>query len=114
MEQSKQASRATRDTWALLMEHYDDVGLSYQSGWSDARIAELVGLAETFVAAIRQEHFGPAENPEVENLFGELASVRAQLAEDMKDIRRMAKDIEAAAVAKLDALGTRVAKMRGP
>jgi hypothetical protein len=141
-DQSQQASKAEKMTWALLFEHYDDEGCCYHEGWSDSAIAKKVGMSADFVAAIRDKHFGPAENPEVGQVLVELGEARSKLHRDMEDVERLAVELETKiadvaqrltveleskiadlrtlaasaksdCTAKLNELGTRVARLRG-
>lgn len=74
---SDAAKRAKRLVYMALEDYYDDARKAYKAGHSDASIAKEIGVAEAFVAKIREEDFGPiAEPAEITALRNQIAKLR--------------------------------------
>lgn len=79
---SDAARRAKRETMEWISEAFDVSTGRYRGGVNDASIAKETGLAESAVAALREEFFGPLRLPsELEAARGELAAVRKSIAD---------------------------------
>lgn len=104
----------TKRVFALLLEHYDDATKSYATDWHDERIAREVGCSPKFVAKIRDEHFGPAEDPRVGQLRTDLAKLRTEAETEATSLRNMADELERSTKTRIDALGQRLAALARP
>ena len=80
-----------RDDRRLIFQKLDEVYLDEKTGysgdWTDARVATHLGVPRAWVAAVREENFGPEKsNEEVRAVLAEIKEVRAVLAE-IKEVR---------------------------
>lgn len=102
---SDAAKKAKRMVYRALEDYYDDVRRAYRVNTktnephSDATIAKELGVAEAFVAKIREDDFGPiAEPSELSALRADLAGARngvVRLHDEFKaELGRMGKEIE--------------------
>lgn len=65
---------------------YLDEKRGYDSGWSDHKVSVDLGVPRVWVEQVREEMFGPASNPEMEQFVkaaAELQDIKAQLASAM-------------------------------
>jgi hypothetical protein len=104
VQKTEAAKAGTKKTFAALLEHYDEVAKRYSPGWSDAKVAEAAGMSVDAVAAIRDEHFGPANDPAVDAVLAEVEKLRRDQAE--------LGDLLKAAGERINALASRVSKMQ--
>lgn len=72
--------------WAKLEEVYVDERAGYSAGWTDARVAEDLGIPRAWVSTIRDENFGPGVSEEVEKTLAEARAVAAQVANFSADM----------------------------
>lgn len=113
-EAEKRAQIANRRTVTRYLSlHYDIEDQGYTDGWNDARIAKETGLAEAFVALVRDEGFGPAEDPRLIAAREELADLRQRVISDSAELRAMVDTFERESLAKIDGYGQRLAKLLG-
>ena len=94
-----------------LDKHYDDQAQCYEVGWTDELVAETTGMAVTAVAKVREIFYGPAFDPRVAQLNGELLSARQDFDATVKSLRSMAEEAESEFVAQLDALNSEAARV---
>lgn len=88
------AKAAKRAAYALLLDHYDEGGKRYNGDWSDRRIAEMTGLSEAKVAALREEDFGPAgPPPQLIDLKTRLTSLETKLRDKEQAVLRAMDEI---------------------
>lgn len=75
---------------AALNDAYDDDARRYRGSHTDRSIADDLGggVMPGWVAAIREELFGPAGNEEVEAIRAEIAACREQFARAVADLLR--------------------------
>lgn len=105
----------TRDERRIIFSKLQDVYLDevkgYDSGWTDHRVAEDLGVPRSWVATIRDENFGPAkDNLDIREFLAKLEMVEAEhqkfvglfnqakgvadvVKVQMDDLQRLAKDI---------------------
>lgn len=100
-----------KQAFAYLLEHYDDDAKCYEADWSDERIAKAIKRSEKFVAAIREEHFGPAEDPRIGNLREEVLRIRRTTTKEIGELRSFLDELERKANAELDEVGKRAASL---
>ncbi len=119
--------RLFRQVMTLLEEHYDEPNKCYEDGWSDAKIAGELEVSTEFVAKIRDDFFGPAEDSRIGDLRVEITTVRTELAKakvaskaEITELRVMVGDAESKWTStlddltrKLDDLGRRLAQITG-
>lgn len=100
-----------RVVFAKLNEVYLDETKGYESGWTDVRVAQDLGVPVAWVASVREENFGPARDNEeirrfldlvagvaldsarVEAEFAKLAERKAAIAERVRDLEKLAKSV---------------------
>jgi len=61
--------------FAKLDEIYIDERSGYSAGWTDARVANDLGIPRAWVTKIRDENFGPGTSEEVEKFLAEAAEL---------------------------------------
>ena len=106
--------RGMRMVMVALNEAYDDSSNCYEQGWSDQRIADDVEMSVEFVARIREEFFGPVEDPRIGELRSALTQERSKLQGEINELREMVRAIEKSASDRMDEIGRRLAKLSGP
>lgn len=85
--------------FAKLEEVYVDESAGYKTPWTDAAVAKDLGVPMAWVASVREENFGPAnDNGEIRDM---LARVKAASSEAMKVLAE-AKSIRAEGKSILD------------
>lgn len=93
---SPDARAARRAAMEWLGESFDLTTGRYQPGVSDATIAKEVGMAETAVAGLREEFFGPLREPsEIETIRAQLAMLEDQASTLIGNAQRLHADIMA-------------------
>lgn len=110
-KEEAQPSRFLRAVMAELLDGYDDAGLCYSPGWSDEVIAEKIGCSPKYVASIREEHFGPAEDARVEQLRADLMAERKRCMDDLEQIKDLLATTQSSIIARIDELGRRLASL---
>ncbi len=95
---SKGAIHCTVKVVRLLMENFGSEVGAYAAGWSDAKIAEATGAKVDFVAATREQEFGPLKPPdELVEMKAALAKLAAKIDADYAALAEMvAKERDAA------------------
>lgn len=105
---SPDARGARRAAMEWLGESFDLTAGRYQPGVSDATIAKEVGMAETAVAQLREEFFGPLREPsEIEAIRAQLNMIEDQASTLLSNAERLHSDLMAecrALAVKLDGL----------
>jgi hypothetical protein len=90
------AGLAQAKVFKLLTAQFDDEKGRYLNGYSDARIAQETGCAQTFVANVRKECFGEIkEAPEIAEFRGSLDALEALVSENMATLQRELADLRA-------------------
>lgn len=74
-----------------LSEVYIDEERGYDTGWSDSRIAEALGVPRAWVAKLRDENFGPARSEEVTRFLAEAETVRTEARDLRRDFEALSK-----------------------
>ena len=98
-EPTDAAKKAKRMVYLALEDYYDDAAKGYRAGHTDKSVADEIGVAEAFVASIRESDFGPIKEPD------EVTQLRAELSE-------MASEIGKAEI-RVNKVSDRVAKLDG-
>lgn len=87
---SPAALKSQAKMFAMLSEYFDAETGQYADGWSDARIARDVGMAESYVAEAREAAHGPLrEHPAIEQAKADLAALRGKTDRDIVEMRQM-------------------------
>ena len=94
-----------------LDKHYDDEGQCYAEGWTDERVAEATGMAVTAVAQVRELFYGPAFDPRIAQLNGDLLSSRKDLDATVQSLRAMLDEAKSEFGAQLEALTSETARL---
>lgn len=69
-----------RIIFAKLQDVYLDEKKGYDSGWTDYRVSEDLGVPRAWVASIRDENFGPAkDNAELRDFLTRVSAVEAEV-----------------------------------
>lgn len=89
---SREAMKKQRMLYTLLEDHYDEDRSAYADDWSDAKVAEQVGLAVSHVADIREASFGPIGDPAVTALEVRIEALRKEIAADHADLAKIVKE----------------------
>lgn len=105
-------SRGLRRTILLLEEHFDEQAKPYEAGWSDERIAKEIGMSEDFIAGVRENCYGPLEDPRIAELRELLTTARQQLDREVSEIEQMLKAVREDAARRIDELGTELAQLQ--
>lgn len=92
---SHDARAAKREAMAMLEETFNVTKGQFAPGITDVTIADMTGLAEAAVAQLREEFFGPLQEPDG------LREVRAELAQIYEDANGL-KERTAVAMGKLE------------
>lgn len=80
-DKPREASRDERRLiLAKLNDVYIDESAGYSAGWTDARVAQDLGVPRAWVSPIREENFGPGTSDEVEKTLTEARAVAAEAA----------------------------------
>lgn len=120
-EAPRQMSREDRRiVFEKLNEVYVSEQVGYQSGWTDRRVAEDLGVPRAWVGDVREQMFGPhgfncelaARMEEAAKVIDESRALMAEFAEakiSADDALRRAKEISA----KVDRLGGAIETLRG-
>lgn len=84
---SPAALKSQAKMFAMLSEFFDAETGQYADGWSDARIARDVGMAESYVAEAREAAHGPLrEHPAIEQAKADLAALRSKTDRDIVEM----------------------------
>ncbi|WP_264045573.1 hypothetical protein [Methylobacterium flocculans] len=75
--------------WAKLDEVYVDEKAGYSAGWTDARLAEDLGVPRAWVSTIRDENFGPDQSEELQRTVAEARAVMAANTEHAKAVEAL-------------------------
>lgn len=62
-----------------LSEVYVDEQTGYSAGWTDKKVAETLGVPRAWVVKLRDENFGPARSPEIEDALKEARAVAGEV-----------------------------------
>lgn len=89
---SREAMKKQRMLYTLLEDHYDEDRSAYTDDWTDAKIAEQVGLSTAHVAEIREASFGPIGDPAVTALEARIEALRKEVAADHADLLKIVKE----------------------
>lgn len=88
--------------WAKLDEVYVDEKVGYSAGWTDARLAQDLGIPRAWVSMIREENFGPGVSEEVQAFLKEAArlqQIKESLCQEQDELRgrigTWAKEVDA-------------------
>lgn len=84
---TRDALRKQRELFALLDEHFRPDERAYVDGWSDDRVAKEVQLSVEYVRKVRDEVYGPCEDPEAARTRRAIAGLERAI----EDVRAMAK-----------------------
>lgn len=67
--------------WAKLEEVYIDERAGYSASWTDARVAEDLGIPRAWVSTIRDENFGPGMSEDIQKLLADSEQWKKQVEE---------------------------------
>ena len=68
--------KRNRCLYQLLDAHYDEAAARYRQGWSDERVARECQLGPNYIAAVREEVYGPLRpDPELAALEAAVADL---------------------------------------
>jgi hypothetical protein len=84
--------------WAKLDEVYIDEKAGYSVGWTDARLAEDLGVPRAWVSMIRDENFGPDQSEELQRTVAEARALMTANTEHAKAVEALMQ--QGAALAK--------------
>jgi len=71
-----------------LEDVYGSEETGYQSGWSDQRVAHDLNCPAGWVAQVREENFGPGDNPEIRAMRDEVRAAVAEMKDKHAEIQR--------------------------
>lgn len=91
--------------FARLHEVYLDEVRGYMDDWTDKRIAEELGVPQAWIAAVRDEHFGPEKSNEASRKYVEEAKALLKTAVEQ---RAALNTLAANAAAARDGLGAKI------
>ncbi len=81
-----------RIVFAKLQDVYLDERQGYDAGWTDHRVAEDLGVPRAWVAAIRDENFGPAkDNADIREFLEKLANLESEWAASLRATEEASK-----------------------
>ncbi len=101
-----------RIIWAKLEEVYLDEKRGYSAGWTDETVAKDLGVPRAWVAAVRDEGFGPLGADET--TLAEVSAMRAYLADQRKELASKRADFEMwekGVLTRLNAFDVRIVKL---
>lgn len=108
---SHDARAAKREAMAMLEESFNVTTGQYSSGITDSTVAQMAGLSESAVAQLREEFFGPLQEPDgfagIRDELAHLETKRAALADDFAARMRDMRQGVIALNGKLDAMAKR-------
>lgn len=100
--QSGYALRKQRQIFHLLDEHFNVEAGRYNGDWSDKKIAAETNMAESHIAKVRDEAYGPLKtDPALVKLRDEIQETRKALANEMREIKSLAASVEKQFAAKI-------------
>lgn len=96
-EKSPAVKASLAELYLALDEHFDVPAKRYRSGYSDKRIADILGLSEAFVRQRRETDFGPiAEDTFVQDVLAPLMQIKGMIRETASRLGEMEARVDRA------------------
>lgn len=85
-----------RVIFAQLEECYADETSGYKTPWTDAGVAKHLGVPQAWVATVREENFGPAQdNQEIRDLLARGAAAAKEAQSLLNDAKAISQEVRA-------------------